>query len=103
MLHYTNSEGHKAIASQTTWRFKAAQPPGDRPFGAYFTSLRPCRNLCARLRIPKEKTQYVFCFSREDGLCRLEGGRGDYVWYSPEDYYVLQPDQEYNGLTEGLP
>ena len=103
MLHYTNNVGHKAISSQLIWCFMAAQPPGNHPFGTYFTTLRPCRSLCARLRIPKQKTEYVFCFGDEDGLLRLDGGRGAYVWYSAQDHYVPELPQVYDGISEELP
>jgi hypothetical protein len=42
MLHYTNSDGYKAIGSSPEWLFRTAQPPGDpkaHPVGAYFTDL----------------------------------------------------------------
>ena len=102
-FHYTDSDGHKAIASQAQWSFCAVKPPGDRPTGAYFTTLRPARNLCARLRIPKTKTEFAFSFAREDGLVPLDGGRGEYVFYSPIDYNVPDNQQLYHGPSEELP
>ncbi|SRR6266498_4191966 len=51
------------------WHFVANQPPGNHPFGAYFTTLpRGTRNLAQKLRIPKSKTQYVETVARKLGL-----------------------------------
>ena len=64
IYHYTDEEGFKAIRSQKTWVFKASRPPGNHPGeGAYFTSLEPgTLNLAKRLRIPRDKVSFVFCF-----------------------------------------
>lgn len=98
--HFTNDVGHKAISSQETWHFKASQPPGDHPFGAYFTTLSPTtRGLAARLRIPREKVAYVFTFSESTALLPLRGGRGEYVFYSPTDYEVPPGLQGSHGET----
>ena len=40
VYHYMDQSGWNAIRSQIDWTFKAYQPPGDRPFGVYFTTLR---------------------------------------------------------------
>lgn len=54
LYHYTDRDGYNAIVSQPIWRFVASQPPGDHPFGAYFTDLPPTtKNLANRLRIPR--------------------------------------------------
>lgn len=102
MNHFTDVDGYKAISSQTTWHFKASQPPGDHPFGAYFTTLPPdTRNLAARLRIPREKVACVFMFTEAKPLQPLRGGRREYVFYSPTDYDVpreLQVDHKSTGL-----
>jgi hypothetical protein len=87
--HYTDDDGFKAIDSQVAWLFKAAQPPGDHPRGAYFTTLgADATNLALRLRIPTEKTRWFFSFVDVGDLKPLEGGRGRYIFYSPHDYVV---------------
>ena len=69
--------GHKAISAKVDWMFVASQPPGDRPFGAYFTTLRPnSRRFSARTRIPKLKQGFVFEFDGMDGLEPIAGGKG---------------------------
>jgi len=104
MLHYTDDAGHKAIASQVKWMFKAVQPPGGRPSGAYFTTLRPdAHRFSARTRIPKAKQAFVFSFDGEEGLQPVEGGKGAYIFWSPVDYEVDEPRQRYNGPAEALP
>jgi hypothetical protein len=104
MNHYTNADGFKRISSQVVWRFVATKPPGLHPIGAYFTTLDiRSPNLCARLRIPRTKIEYVFCFTGTDGLRSLSGGRGEYVFWCPADYEVDRPRQMYNGLSETMP
>lgn len=104
MFHYTDSEGHKAISSQPTWLFKAQKPPGPHPVGAYFTTLGPdAPNLAARLRIPRAKLEFVFSFTGDQGLKSLAGGRGAYVFWSPQDYEVEPSRQVYNGKPEDVP
>ncbi len=104
MLHYTNGSGYKSISSQRIWVFKASAPPGSHRTGAYFTTLGPhARNLAIRLRIPKEKLEYVFAFSGQDGLKPLDGGRGEFIFWSPVDYNVEEPRQVYAGPTEEMP
>jgi hypothetical protein len=98
MYHYTDEDGYKAIKSQVVWRFVASQPPGNHPFGAYFTTLgRNTPNLAQRLRIPRSKVEYVFEFVDVGDLKPLPGGRGQYIFYSPTDYLVDQPRQLYSG------
>jgi hypothetical protein len=104
MLHYTDDAGWKAISSQVDWTFKAAQPPGGRSFGAYFTTLRPNENrFSARTRIPKAKQTFVFGFDGQDGLEPVEGGKGAYIFWSAVDYAVIKLRQRYHGPTEQLP
>ena len=104
MLHYTDDVGQKAIASQVDWTFKAAQPPGGRPFGAYFTTLLPdAHRFSARTRIPKAKQAFVFGFDGDDGLEPVDGGKGAYIFRSPIDYVVAKARQKYQGPTEKLP
>jgi len=101
MLHFTDQEGWNAIRSQVAWLFRAHQPPSDHPFGAYFTALPPNKtNLAKRLRIPRRKIEFVFCFQHADGLFQLPGGRGDYVWYSPTDYNVINNQQREHGRSD---
>lgn len=101
MLHYTDQEGWNAIRSQVDWLFRAYQPPGNHPLGAYFTTLPPnTPNLAKKLRIPRRKLEFVFCFLRNDGLLQLPGGRGDYVWYSPSDYLVKNDPGNKQGRSD---
>jgi hypothetical protein len=100
LFHYTDQIGYNAIASQVAWRFVAAQPPGEHPFGAYFTSLgRSTKNLAQRLRIPKSKVACYFEFIDTGDLTPLPGGRGRLIFFSPSDYYVDQPRQLGHGAT----
>lgn len=102
MFHYTNEKGHKAVSSQPTWLFKASKPPGDHPAGAYFTNLPPeTPNLAKRLFIRggAEKTAFVFSFSGGDDLRPLAGGRGQFIFYSEEDYLVEKDRQGPHGPT----
>jgi hypothetical protein len=102
VFHYTDRSGYNGISSAPTWLFRAAAPP-THPIGSYFTNLSEDHPLLARkLRIPREKTEWRFCFSGEarvedDGLIRLEGGRGDYIFYSPSDYAVHRRRQLRSG------
>jgi hypothetical protein len=94
LFHYTDADGYNVIRSQPVWVFKASQPPGNHPFGAYFTTLRPgTANLAKRLRIPKGKLEYVFCVVGSADLVPLAGGRGQYVVYRATDYRV-EPDRQ---------
>jgi hypothetical protein len=94
LFHYTDGDGFDAIRSQPIWVFKAAQPPGDHPRGAYFTTLKPdVPNLAKRLRVPKDKIGFVFCFTDASDLKPLEGARGAFIFYSPGDYSVDQSRQ----------
>jgi hypothetical protein len=89
MHHYTDKPGYNGIRSTPDWLFKASQPPGDHPFGAYFTTYGPAtKNLALRLRVPREKIEYVFVFRDVGDLIRLRGRRGDFILYSPGDYLV---------------
>ena len=108
MYHYTAVDGHKAISSQPDRTFKAAKPPGPHPVGAYFTPLPPhFPDLCAKLRIPRRKVEWVFEFEGSDGLKQIDGGikRGRHVFYSPTDYVVTRDGgrQRYAGNSEGHP
>jgi len=98
MHHYTNQTGYNAIRASSPWHFRASQPPGGRPFGAYFTPLPPgTPKLAKRLGIPKSKLEYVFTFKDVGDLTPLRGHRGKWIFYSPTDYDVEQarqhPDQ----------
>jgi hypothetical protein len=109
--HYTDEEGFKGIAAQPDWRFEARLPRGgDRPCGAYFTTLAPTaanlRSLCAKLRIPRTKRDCVFEFVGRDGLKALNDGRGRdrYILYSRDDYLVSRESgrQRFKGRSEEL-
>src|SRR5262245_64916979 len=100
MNHYTDQAGYNAIRSQVVWLFRASQPPGNHPSGAYITTLvRGTPNLAQRLRIPRSKVQFVFEFTDVGDLTPLPGGRGQYVFYSPADYEVDPPRQLYAGVA----
>ena len=101
MFHYTDGDGFNAIRSQPIWVFKAVLPPGGHPRGAYFTTLGPdTTNIAKRLRVPKEKTEFVFCFSNGSDLKPLEGGRGVFIFYSPDDYHVDKDRQVDHGPAQ---
>jgi hypothetical protein len=98
MHHYTDQTGYDAIRASVDWHFKANQPPGQHPFGAYFTTLvRGTVNLAQRLRVPRTKIQYVFEFTDSGDLTPLPGGRGQYIFYAPADYDVVVARQQYQG------
>ena len=100
MFHYTNSTGYNKIRAQQVWLFLAAQPPGDHPFGAYFTTLDPTTpKLAKKLLIPREKLGYVFSFVDIGDLQRLRGGRGEFVLFSSVDYPVSENRQLQHGET----
>lgn len=102
MFHYTDRDSYNAISSQRVWCFKASQPPGDHPFGAYFTTLpSDTPNLAKRLRIPRSKLAYFFEFLDIGDLTPLPGGRGEYIFYSPEDY-LAEPDRQIAHGATGL-
>ena len=106
MFHYTDTDGFKAIASQVVWWFKAYVPAGPHPEGAYFTTLPPgTRNLARRIRVPIWKLEQVLEFVGNAELVALDGGkgRGEYVFYCPNDYHVDVDRQRYRGPTCGYP
>jgi hypothetical protein len=101
LFHYTDADSFKAISSQPTWVFKASQPPGEHPEGAYFTTLGPnTKNLSRRLGIPTEKLSHVFCFRDAGDLRPLRGKRGKFVVYSRTNYAVTKKRQVYYGDLE---
>jgi hypothetical protein len=101
MNHFTDKAGYDSIRSQRDWCFLAGTPPGDHPRGAYFTTLGPTeKKLAVRLRIPREKLAYYFAFVGAQGLRPLPGGRGAYIYYSPDDYVVEQERQTSHGSRE---
>jgi hypothetical protein len=103
LFHYTNTKGFNAIRSQRTWLFKASQPPGDHPEGAYFTTLPPRTiNLGKRIFVRgcRDKLEFVFHFSGDDSLKPLPGGRGQVIFYSPKDYTVEFDRQIAHGATK---
>jgi len=100
MHHFTNKAGHDSISAHPEWKFRAAEPPGPHPHGAYFTTLAAdAPRLAARLRIPREKLAFVFTFEGDDGLERIRGGRGRYILYSRDDYRVGHHRQVSHGPT----
>ena len=104
LLHYTDADGYKAIASQQVWTFKAQQPKGGRPYGVYFTRLLPDDNkLPAGTMLPKAKREYVLVFVDEAGLEPVPGGKGDYNLFTNGDYLIDTDRQRYKGLAKDLP
>lgn len=98
-FHFTDRQSYNSIRAEVDWCFKASQPPPlHHPRGAYFTLLSPhTPNLAKRLRIPRVKLEYVFAFVDAHDLTPLPGGRGNYVYYYPEDYHVVKIRQRYFG------
>jgi len=97
IFHYTDRPGYAGISSQPDWKFEARLPPAaHRPKGAYFTNLAPTpqqlSTLCARIRIPRSKLSFGFCFAGTDGLVQLNHGRGRdrYIYFSKSDYIVTK-------------
>jgi hypothetical protein len=85
------------------WLFKAFKLPGEHPKAAYFSTLPPgTKNLSKRLFVRgcAEKTKFFFSFSGGEDLRRLRGGRGDYIYYSEEDYTVVRERQGPHGETD---
>lgn len=104
VYHYTNAKGYNGIRGKV-WRFQAnRQRPADKPYGAYFTFLRPTDpNFVKRLRLPKRKREFVFAFTGHEKLLRLPGSGGNYVLYSPIDYLVQKPRQQFAGMVSKCP
>ncbi|HQU44155.1 MAG TPA: hypothetical protein PK867_15150, partial [Pirellulales bacterium] len=78
--------------------------------GAYFTNLPPgTKNLAKRLfvRGGAEKVRFVFSFCGAASLTPLDGGRGEFIFYSSEDYHVERSRQGPHGpmadIQEKLP
>ena len=101
MNHFTDKDGYNGIRATPTWRFTAAQPRGNHPIGAYFTTLTArAPNLAQRLGVPKRKTEYLFTFDGDHGLKPLRGGRGEFIFYSESDYEVVPERQRFCGKSE---
>ena len=101
MYHYTNKDGYNSIRAGVDWLFKAFSPPprdDEHPSAAYFTTLGPDSPNLERLRIPREKREYLFAFEDADDLTPLRGGRGSYIFYSRGDYLVIR-DRQRNDKT----
>jgi len=108
-FHYADRTGWNGIRSQRDWLFQARQPKDpDRPVGAYFTDIEPSesnlRTLYKRIRVPKPKQEFVFCFVGREGLRQWNEGRGRdrRIFYSPTDYVVAEQRQRYEGRTDQL-
>jgi len=102
MNHFTDTRGYNGIRASPVWRFRAAQPPGEHPYGAYFTTLSAkTPNLAKRLGIPKSKLEYLFAFTDDGDLTPLPGARGKVVFYSATDYEVVPEQQTYCGKAVG--
>lgn len=106
-FHYTDKTRWNAIRSQVVWLFNVSQPKDpDRPAGAYFTDLEPSavnlRLLFKKIRVPRDKQEFVFIFTGTEGLRRLFNGTGrdKHIFFSPIDYLVPHERQVYDGLTQ---
>jgi hypothetical protein len=98
MNHFTDRKGHEAIRAVSPWRFRARRQRGGQPFGAYFTTLElSAPNFFQKVRVPVKKRRFVFRFEDAGDLLRYPGPRGRYVLYSPTDYLVKKPRQQYDG------
>jgi len=109
MFHYTDKPGWNAIRSQIVWQFKISVPKDpNRPKGAYFTDLEPSptnlRVLYKKIRVPREKQEYVFWIKGVDDLTRLNNGTGrdKRIFFSPIDYQVAEEHQLYGNVTQVL-
>jgi len=109
MFHYTDKAGWNAIRSQVAWLFKISQPKDpDRPHGAYFTDIEPStanlRVLHKKIRVPREKQEYLFWFTGDEGLTQLNNGTGrdKRIFYSAIDYQVAKERQRYGDVTQSL-
>jgi hypothetical protein len=99
--HYTDRVGYNGIVALSPWRFRAGQPPGPHPFGAYFTTLPPgTKKLAKRLQIPRTKIEFAFIFLDQSDLVPLRGRRGPFIFFSPHDYEVDAPRQVYGGRRQ---
>lgn len=103
MNHYTDAVGHKAIRALPVWHFRAGTPrTPTRERGCYFTTLTPdTRNLAQRIRVSREKTQFLFSFDDAGDLQPIAGGRGAYIFWSRNDYLVAEDRQRFEGPTPG--
>jgi hypothetical protein len=100
MNHFTDRKGYNAIRAVSPWRFRARRQRGGQPFGAYFTTLELSDpNFFLRVRIPVKKRKFVFRFADVGDLARLPGPRGWFVFFSPTDYFVAKPRQQYQVPT----
>ncbi len=101
MFHYTNDRGYKAISSQQPWLFKASKPPCNHP--RELTSRTSPGNeksgqATLRPRLRGQNEFRVLLFGDED-LRSIEGGRGEHIFYSREDYPVVKERQGPHGET----
>lgn len=104
VYHYTGKPAWNAIRLQKDWTFKASQPPGDRPYGVYFTTLRIDAPLFyKKTRIPVEKQEYVFVFVGKDGLEERDDGKRPYILICATDLTVLEHRQRYADKSETMP
>jgi hypothetical protein len=96
--HFTDRKGYLAVRAVSPWRFRAHPQRGGQPFGAYFTTLElSAVNFFRKVRLPVRKRRFVFRFVDAGDLLPYPGPRGRYVFYSPADYFVAPPRQQYAG------
>lgn len=90
----------EADSVSLTLVFSSKRQRGGRPAGAYFATLHPTTpNFFAITRVPVAKRQYRFTFVDLGDLAPRRGPLGRYVFYSPTNYFVAVPRQQYEGLA----
>ncbi len=98
LFHYTDKRGYDTIRAGGEWVFRASRSPGNHPHGAYFTDWGDHTPLLAKkLRIPRRKTAFFFCFLDWGDLIPLKGGRGLHIFYSKADYHIGEDRQVRHG------
>ena len=102
---YTSKKGYNAIRATQEWCFKAARPPApEHEVGAYFTTYAPNEpNLSIKIRVPREKLEFVFSFVDVGDLLPLRGWRGQGIFFSSTDYHVARSRQIFHGPREAQP
>ncbi|WP_446212980.1 polymorphic toxin-type HINT domain-containing protein [Micromonospora sp. IBSANI012] len=109
LYHYTTKENYNKIrAGGQNLTFKAGNAKNGT--GSYFTPQSP-RAVAARgpngfkkLGLTKAKSEYVFEITvPKSKVKKLTGGRGEYVYYSPQDLTVPRSAVQYAGKTADWP
>jgi hypothetical protein len=100
MNHFTDRKGWNGIRATSPWCFRARKQRANNPTGAYFTTLHPSApKFYKRTMVPVHKRTHMFRFVDVGDLIRKRGPLGQWVFYSPTDYYVTQNRQIYEGVV----